>query len=248
MTSIAGYEIEPAAHIDMGELRYQWFDYALRKGPKPAILADKVNYEVVSANAWKHAPSIAAMSNGKLRVPFTEVTQTVNLAHRSDVDQPAVGGNVIDKAIDTSNAVKFVSDPIQAPAEASGLFAGHLDFIANKKDFDFQITLYELTSAGDYVVLAPYWSRASYVGHPSERRLLTPGKRQRLDFRAILPHEPAAPARQPDRRPARRHQGDREADQLRNGARMSARTIKDAGEPLRIQWFANSYVDVPVSR
>jgi hypothetical protein len=248
MTSIAGYEIEPAAHIDMGELRYQWFDYALRKGPKPAILADKVNYEVVGANTWKHAPSIAAMSNGKLRVPFAAVTQTVNLADRSDVDQPSFGGNVIDKAIDTSNAVKFVSDPIEKLAVASGLFSGHLDFIANKKDFDFNIALYELTGAGDYVQLAPYWSRASYVGHPSERRLLTPGKRQRLDFRAI---RLMSRQLQPGSRIVVVLSVIKETGRQINygtGKDVSDETIQDAGAPLRIQWFADSYVELPIKR
>jgi hypothetical protein len=50
MTTLAGYELESAAHIDMDELRYQWFDYVFRKGPKPALLEDKVNYFVVGAN------------------------------------------------------------------------------------------------------------------------------------------------------------------------------------------------------
>jgi cephalosporin-C deacetylase-like acetyl esterase len=29
---------------------------------------------------------------------------------------------------------------------------------------------------------------------------------------------------------------------------VSDETIQDAGEPLRIQWFADSYVDVPINR
>ena len=65
---IAGYETDPVARIDIvADLRYQWFDWVLKGGPKPALLADKVNYEVVGANRWKHAPSVAAMSNGALR-------------------------------------------------------------------------------------------------------------------------------------------------------------------------------------
>ena len=56
------------ARIDIvADLRYQWFDWMLKGGPRPALLADKVNYEVVGGNRWKHAPSVAAMSNGALR-------------------------------------------------------------------------------------------------------------------------------------------------------------------------------------
>jgi hypothetical protein len=65
---ISGYEIDPVARIDItAELRYRWFDWIMKGGPRPRLLADRINYEVVGANRWKHAPSIAAMSNGTLR-------------------------------------------------------------------------------------------------------------------------------------------------------------------------------------
>src|SRR5262249_18373350 len=60
-TFIAGYVVDPVAQIDIeADLRYQWFDYALKGGPKPALLADRVNYELMGANEWRHAPSLAA--------------------------------------------------------------------------------------------------------------------------------------------------------------------------------------------
>jgi predicted acyl esterase len=230
----------------MGELRYQWCDYVFGRGPKPAILADRANYMVVGANKWEHAPSIAAMANGAMKVPLRG-TLTVNLADRSDVDRDVPGG-VIDKAVDTANGLTFKSEPLAAPAEANGLFSGHLEFVTNKKDFDFQITLYELTPAGDYVLLAPFWSRASYAGHPSERRLLAPGTPQRLDFRSI--------------RPMGRHlaagsrivavvQVIKETGRQINygsGKDVSDETIADAGEPLRIEWLEGSWVEVPLRR
>src|SRR5262245_33474093 len=185
ITNIAGYEIEPVAHVDMKELRYQWFDYVFGRGSKPALLSDKVNYAVVGANRWKHAPSLAAMANGKLKVSLRRNTSlTVDLADRSDVDREVPGGSVIDKAIDTANAVTFSSDPLPAATEVSGLFSGHLDFVTNKRDFDFQVDLYAERPGGDYIQLAPYWTRASYAANREQRRLLRPGKRQRLDFTA----------------------------------------------------------------
>ena len=64
-----GYEIDPVA-TDRHRRRPALPVVRLcpqGQGPKPALLADKVNYEVVGANRWKHAPSIAAMSNGTRR-------------------------------------------------------------------------------------------------------------------------------------------------------------------------------------
>src|SRR3954451_379779 len=63
-----GYETDPVAQIALGEMRYQWFDYVFKGRPKPSMLADKINYQVTGANVWKHAPSIAAMSNASMRL------------------------------------------------------------------------------------------------------------------------------------------------------------------------------------
>ncbi|HET9725968.1 MAG TPA: CocE/NonD family hydrolase, partial [Gemmatimonadales bacterium] len=74
-TMIAGYTTDPVARIDItADLRYQWFDWVMKRGPKPALLADKLNYEVVGANRWKHAPSVAAMANGTLRLYLSAAT------------------------------------------------------------------------------------------------------------------------------------------------------------------------------
>lgn len=244
----------------MGELRYQWFDYVFGKGPRPAILQDKVNYMVVGANTWKHAPSLSATSGRPTRFYLTaartlsktkppdgsSVALKVDLADRSDVGREVPGGEVIDKTIDTANGLQFVSDPIDAPAEISGLFAGHLDFIANKKDFDLTVELYELTSPGEVVLLAPYWSRASYAGHPGQRRLLTPGKRHRLDFEAM---RLMSRLLQPGSRIAAVLRVIKEPGRQINygtGKDVSAETIADAREPLQIRWFTGSYVALPI--
>ncbi|HSY52781.1 MAG TPA: CocE/NonD family hydrolase [Thermoanaerobaculia bacterium] len=264
-TVLAGYELDPVAQIDMGELRYQWFDFVFRNGPRPTILQDRVNYQVMGANAWKHAPSVAAMADHTLRfhlsaarsgeayrlssrIPAHDafIAQTVNFADRSDVDRKSVGGGILDKAVDTWNGLEFVSDPLPKPMELSGVFSGRLDFITNKKDFDFEIDLYELTPRGEYVQLAPYWSRASHVGDLSDRRLLTPGKRQRLHFRSVR-----LMSRQLQR-------GSRVVAVLSvikdpgreinygTGKDVSEESIADSKEPLQIKWFGASYLDLPV--
>ena len=172
----------------------------------------------------------------------------VDLADRSDADRKPTGGDVLDTAVDTWNGVEFVSEPLPHPTELSGLFSGRLDFVTNKKDFDFEIDLYELTPEGKYIQLAPYWARASYVGDLSHRRLLTPGKRCHLDFQSV-------------RLMSRQlQQGSRVAAVLTvikepgrqinygTGQDVSDENIRDAGTPLDIKWYADSYLDLPVGR
>ena len=264
-TSLAGYQLDPVAQLDISELRYQWFDYVFKRGPRPALLQDKVNYEVMGANVWKHASSIAAMADRKLRFHLTAsrsgdryrllekqpqgsafITQTINLADRTDADRVVPGGGVVDKVIDTANGLAFVSDPLPARMEVSGLFSGHLDFVTNKKDFDFNVMLYELTPAGDYVQLAPYWTRASHTRDLTRRELLKPGKRQRLDFRSIrlISRQMEAGSRIVVVLSVIKELG-RQIN-YGSGKDVSDETIADAGEPLQIRWFPESYIELPV--
>ena len=263
--TLDGYRLDPAAHIDFGELRYQWFAYVFRHGPKPAILQDRINYEVMGANMWRHAPSLAAMADrsphfflssvrdgGAYKLAAeaprqdASVALTVNMADRSDADRVSPGGNIDDSTVDTWNSLEFVSDPLAKPLEMSGLFSGHLDFICNKKDFDFIVQFYERTAQGRYFALSTYMARASFVGDRRVRHLLTPGVRTRLDFTS-------------ERLTSRRLQlGSRIVVLLGifkqpnieinygSGKPVSAETIADAGAPLRIDWFNDSYLGLPI--
>ena len=264
---LSGYTLDPVAQIDMGELRYQWFDYILKGAPKPAILRDRVNYQVMGANVWKHAPTLAAMSNERRRFHLSAVrsgdtyrlseqeppddgvvTQTVDLANRSDVDRDAPGGGVLDKTVDSWNGAEFVSDPLPAPIEMSGLFSGHLDFVSNKRDFDFEVDLYELTPEGKYLQLAPYWSRASYVGDLSHRHLLVPGKRQELNFQSVrlMSRQVEAGSRLVVVLSIIKEAG-RQID-YGTGRDVNDETILDAKVPVQIKWYSDSYLDLPIWR
>jgi predicted acyl esterase len=266
--TVGNLPLDSVAIIDISDdIRYRWFDYVLKDGPRPALLTDRVNYEVPGANVWNHAPTLAAMTHSMLRFhlsadktghayrltrgqpagePFVELK--IDLADRSDVDRAVPGGDVLGKEIDTHNGLEFISEPLSRTTEMSGLFSGQLDFVTNKKDFDFEIDLYELTAQGDYIQLAPYWTRASYVASRSDRHLVAPGGRQRLAFRAI-------------RLMSRRVQAGsrivavisiiKEPGRQINygtGRDVSDETVRDAGVPLDIKWYSDSYLDLPIGR
>jgi putative CocE/NonD family hydrolase len=267
ITNLAGYELDPVARIDIGELRYQWFDYVFKGGPKPALLKDRVNYEVMAANLWRHAPSLAAMGSERLRFHLSAeragdayrlavpkpaggafIAQTVDFADRSDADRVVPGGGNVDRAIDTWNGVQFVSDPFSTPTELSGLFSGRLDFVSNKSDFDFSVQLYELTAAGEYVQLSYYLVRASHAGDRVRRRLLKPGVRTRLDFesgrltsRQFRPGSRLVVVLTVLKQPSTQIN-------YGTGRDVSDETIADAREPLQLRWFSDSFIDIPVRR
>jgi putative CocE/NonD family hydrolase len=262
---VQGYEIDPVAKVDLQELRFQWFDHVLRGGVKPALLKDRVNYQVMGANAWKHAPSLAAMRNGALRLYLQAgegkahrldptrpgrdgvIEQRIDFADRSDADWSAPVLSLT-PTLDDHNGLVFASAPMQQPTEVSGLLSGRLEFIANKRDMDVSVALYERMVDGRYLQLTTYMGRASYARDRNRRRLLTPGKRERLDFTS---ERATSRLLQPGSALVAVLSINKQADLQLNygtGGDVSDETIADAGEPLRVRWRAGSYLDVPVWR
>jgi uncharacterized protein len=278
-STLSGLKLDPVAEIDLLELRYQWFNYVFKQAPKPDLLTDKVNYQLIGSNTWQHASSMEAMSNSSLRfylsskqsidtnpkhkaagaeqtestyhlTPHSDANDSVDLvvdlADRSDVDRQSIGGGVVDDAVDLHNAIAFVSDPLPEAEDVAGLLSGRLDFIANKKDFDFELDLYEQTAQGKYVQLTEYWTRASYMRNRSQRQLLTPGQRERFSFRSLRLTGCRVQAgnrlvavisviKEPGRQ-----------INYGTGKQISTETIQDAQTPLRVRWLGSSYLDVPV--
>ena len=164
----------------------------------------------------------------------THVQQIAEFATRTDTARAASVVGVPVRAIDTWNGVQFVSPALGGPLELSGLFSGHLDFITNNSSFDFQISLYELTSSADYVLLSTYSTQASSLGDSSHRTVLQTGIRQQLDYKT-------------DRFTSRLIQNGSRLVVLITLLKLSAipeGTVADANEPLRVSWYGESYIEL----
>ncbi|WP_428313293.1 CocE/NonD family hydrolase [Hydrocarboniphaga sp.] len=263
---LRGYSVDNAALLDLRELRLDWFDYVLKGAGRPAMLKDRVNYQVMGANEWKHAATIAAMANASLKLYFDSadsggrlrlsaarpadaplIEQTVKLADRS---APALPGNdILARKLQINDALLFVGEPLKAATEISGLLSGELDFVMNRQDLDLNVTLYELTAAGDYLQLAdPYEFRASYAQDPALRHLLRAGERQQLKFRSeqIASRRLAAGSRIVFVLGINKR-ADREIN-YGAGGNVSEETIAAAKPPLRIRWYTGSFIELPVRR
>jgi putative CocE/NonD family hydrolase len=263
-----GYEVDSAALIDVHELQYQWFDHVLKSAATPPLLSDRINYEVMGANEWRHAPSLDAMAGGSLRFYLDAtasgerrrltrhksskaafVLQTVNFADRTDAGwMPPTA--LVTKSPITHNDTMFVSEPLAKPMEFNGLFSGRLDFTVNKMDMDLNIMLYELLAGGDFIRLfnPAYEIRASYARDRVHRHLLKAGERQELTFRSerMTSRQLQAGSRLVmvlgiNKRP------DREIN-YGTGHDVSEESIADGKIPLKISWYNDSYIDIPVRK
>lgn len=259
--------VDPARLVDLRELRYEWFDHVLKAGPRPEVLKDRVNYQVMGSNEWRHVPSLEAMGDGRMRFYLDAgaasdrhrlvqnkasedafVTQTINLVDRSDVDASSPAGLVL-KSLPVRHGVVFASEPLQQATEFSGLLKGEFDFTPNKMDLDLSITLYEQLAGGSYVQLSkPYEFRASYLQDRIHRHLLQAGVRQRLPFtserltsRRFAPGSRLVMVLAVNKRP------DQEIN-YGSGKDVSEESIADAASPLKVRWYGGSYIELPVRK
>jgi putative CocE/NonD family hydrolase len=263
---LRGYRIDSAAAVDLRELRYQWFDHVLRGAAAPALLEDRVNYQVMGSDEWRHAPSLEAMAGRSLKLyldagdsdavhPLTMrrspkaafVQQIVNFADRTD-GGPVPLADLAGKAVATPNAALFVGEPLEEAAELSGSLSGRLDFKVNKMDMDLYVTLYEQLAGGDYVRLfdPSYEFRASYARDRTHRHLLRAGERQELTFRMerltsrlLQKGSRVVLVIGINKRP------DRELN-YGSGNDVSEESLADARAPLKVRWYNDSYLELPV--
>ncbi len=259
---VQGYTPDPAARVDLQALRLAWFDHVLKAAAKPALLADRVNWQVMGSNQWRHAASLDAMPTRQQRfyllpasggghrlaaepAPTRSSVQRIDFRERGDAAwQPPT--QVINRELDTHAGLVFLSEPLEQDTELAGAFSGTLDFSLNKQDADIALAIYELTADGDYLDLAYWLQRLSHAADPSQRQLLAPAQRHsvRLTDTRLLGRKLAAGSRlvitlgvikQPDRQL-----------NLGSGKNPNDETLADAGTPLEIRWYGSSHINLPV--
>jgi putative CocE/NonD family hydrolase len=261
------YTIDPVAQIDSQELKLQFMDYVLRGKPKPALLENTVNYEVMGANVWRHTTSLGAVHGGvAMRQYFSSqksggmfslvnqqppagliTTHEVDFADRSvkfhgfhSYPMPIIQG-----PLSQVTETLFVSQPFEAPTVISGAFTGELAVVINKKDLDLSVTVYEAMPDGRLFHLGYALQRASYAEDPSKRRLLTPGKRERVKFETTMVSRRMLPG---SRLLVLVDANKNWMAQVNHGTGkdVSDESVKDAGDPLKIEIQGGSYFEIPL--
>jgi uncharacterized protein len=259
LAKVDGYEVDKAALIDLQDVRLKWFDHVFSGAPLPALLSNRVNFELMGANTWRHVSTLADMAAGRQRLYLTGRRQAgrllfsdapgnqpppelaVDFADRSDVDyRPPPGVPA------TRNALEFETEALKQPLEIEGMFQGRLEVVVNKRDFDLSVNFYELKPDGQYLDLASYLGRVSYMQDRTRRHLLQPGRPYTLKFQSqtltarLLPPGsrivavvgvPKVPYIQIN---------------YGTGRAVSSESIADAGEPLRIHWSPDSYLELGI--
>lgn len=265
--SVRGYRKDPAAMVDLRTLEFEWFSYLFLNTDRPPLIASHVNYEIMGANAWEHAGSLAEMASGVSRLflapdsnggsdrltwrrpsPHAAIDLSVDLGRRRGAPEPS--RQLLSDRVSLANGVAFVSDPLPVPLGIAGRFSGLLRLRTNKPDFDLALSVYELLPDGHYLKLfaPPEAFRASFVRDRAVRHLLRPGRIQWLSFTGerltavrLVPGSRLVLVLRVNVRPD---------EQINYGTRGN---VSDEGaladhSPLRLRLLGGSYVDLPLAK
>ncbi|WES99336.1 CocE/NonD family hydrolase [Chryseobacterium arthrosphaerae] len=259
-TYLNGTPIDPVARISIDDLAFSWFDYILKDGKKPDILKDKINFQVMNTNTWKHVSDLDKMHTSTLKFylqnrknaasvfnkPNTPdfTTLTVDLKNR---DQKDIYYKISKKdSIKMTGSLAFESEVLDKDMIISGNLTGVFNVSINKKDFDTDTSLYQVQPDGRSFLLSTHIVRASYAKNNEERQLLKPGSMEQIPVdnsyfisKKIEKGSKLLLLVGVNKNPNWQIN-------YGTGKDVSDETVQDAGEPLEIKWYNDSYVEIPV--
>jgi len=256
--NLMGYEIDSIANISMMTLAYDWLDYILKGKPKPELLKNKFNYQVMGTNEWKHSSTLEKINNDTLTFYLDKASlksskpkkkefqkQTIDFKNR-EVENTYYTPEIIFDTLDASNGLVFTTEPFQKDFNINGSFSGNLWTTINKKDMDVSLALYELMADGKYFFLTRYVGRASFAKDNTKRQLLKPNKRENISFdnTRFVSKKINKGSRLVILLNINKHPF--EIINYGSGKPVSDETIKDAGEPLQIKWHNDSFIKIPI--
>ncbi|WP_196137137.1 CocE/NonD family hydrolase [Aliikangiella sp. G2MR2-5] len=272
-THLRNYKLDPVALIDMREITFQWFDYVLNGAPKPALLKDKINYQLMTDNSWRHTSSFDelqaapyryylhrgenktntenAIDENKLSLSKSSsldaLIQTIDLADRSkSYNNHYYPYPIVQKKVKIDSGFAFVTDEFTQDMELSGSMSGELKVRINKKDLDVGLVLFEIKENGDFHHLSYFLGRASYAKDMNRRHLLKPGEIESIPFERV--RMVSKKISKGSRLMLLLNVNMNSFAQVNYGTSkdVSEESIADAGEPLKVEWLNSSYVDLPL--
>ncbi|MFY8351063.1 CocE/NonD family hydrolase [Pseudoalteromonas sp. SSM20] len=263
----SNYKLDPVAlEKDTDELVFEWFDHVLYGKPKPKLVQNKVNYQVMGANEWRFADSLQALNQQAAtfyiqaspndaenyllaKAPSLQtnqyIEQIVDMTDRSE-QRNLAPWPVIQDSIDKQGGIQVETPIFTEDMELTGAISGFFDISVNKKDVDIGFNYYEVTAEGEVFHLNNYRSRASYADDMGERRLLMPNKKRRV---------PIVNARFTSKLIKKgskivlvlnvNKNTDAQVN-LGTGKPVNHESIADAGEPMNLKWYLSSEINLPL--
>jgi putative CocE/NonD family hydrolase len=209
---VGGLKFGHASVLDMNALEQGWYDWTLKGAAKPAFLKDKVAFYVTGEEAWRYAPSLAAVTARSATWYLDS-----SAGHADDVfaagalrlAEPGRGApdHYVDDPLDTraarwerDEAPNWLTDQrgalyasgralfYHSPAFATDTdLAGFPELSAwiaiDQPDTDISVALYEIKPDGSSVFLTSDSIRARYRNSLRKAEFAKAGAIERYDFK-----------------------------------------------------------------
>jgi len=187
---IGGLKFGEASVLDLNKLHTEWYNWAMKGGPKPEFLKKRVAYYVVGAEEWKYADSLESIANGKKTMYLRSAGEANDVFHSGSLSDTQTAGAASDSwkydPLDTRPAASELDDEPAAyttqrgmidlygngaiyhteafaePTEISGFPKLTLWLSMDVPDTDLAAALYEILPDGSAVQLSSSVMRARY--------------------------------------------------------------------------------------
>ncbi|HUA25367.1 MAG TPA: CocE/NonD family hydrolase [Steroidobacteraceae bacterium] len=207
--TIEGLTIPDSAVLDMNRLHADWYDWVLGRGPRPALLRDRVTYYMMGANEWRYAHSLDGASVGTLPLYLEDRAGTPqDLFHSGALLQSKPGAEPPATIVDDprtlpelavaqyaadedllsqfrayeKDALVFHSAPLQHDTEVAGHMHLNLIVQSDAPDFDLWAQVQMIEPDGSAVTLGQDMRRARFRDGFFRQKLLKPGQVVTIPF------------------------------------------------------------------
>lgn len=208
---VGGLHFGQASLLDMNALHKSWYDWTMKDGAKPPFLKDKVAFYVTGEEAWRYAPTLAAVTarvetwhldsvasrandvfaSGDLRrdrpgrgTPDRYVYDPLDVGSASWESEESDGGLADQRAALRAGgkALFYHTPPFAADTDIAGFFQFAAWIQLDQPDTDIMVSVHEVDPDGDVVFLAGDAMRARYRKSLREAHPVKPGAIERYDF------------------------------------------------------------------
>jgi uncharacterized protein len=208
---VAGLKFGEASLLDMNALHKSWYDWTMKAGAKPEFLKDKVAFYVVGEEAWRYAPTLAAVTarsepwyldsaGGRANDVFASGSLGKDKASGGKPDRyvydpldttPAqwetvdVPNGLTDQRgiINSAGKILVYHTPALAQdTDLAGFFKLSAWISIDQPDTDFVTAVYEIKQDGSSVALSDDMLRARYRKSLRDAQPVKPGAIERYDF------------------------------------------------------------------
>lgn len=189
--------------LDIDGLHIQFFDWILKGKKRPEILSDRVNYYVMGTGKWRHAHTLAALSDHALRLYLSspggsadDVFHSGRLVESKPADQPpdvfrydpldlkpaeellslSHSGYLVNSAdVYQPNRLVYHSEPIDHPVTVAGVMQLLANVSLNVPDTDIAAEVDAVLPDGRALVLGRDFVRARFRKSLSKAEVVKPG-------------------------------------------------------------------------